>query len=191
MDIISWPKTLFEDAEPRAEGLHLSTVIDSLLNSAGLGYKGKGFTDMQLTAEIGLLWENVLSMAMRDKYATRPPQICEDGIWMSPDGIGPDRPDLFDIPPGQEVPLIVEEYKVTWKSTRNSLADEFRYMAQVKSYCHAVGTPVAVMQVFYIMGDYRGSGPLYKVARFVFSEAELKANWDMILKEKARMESKI
>ncbi|OPX33362.1 MAG: hypothetical protein B1H40_00100 [Candidatus Latescibacteria bacterium 4484_181] len=178
--IVNWPKTMFEDAEPRAEGLHLSIIIDSLLDRAGLGYKGKGFTDMQLTAEIGLLWENVLSKVMRDKYATRPPQICEDGIWMSPDGIGPD--------PEGEVPLIVEEYKATWKAVKNSLAEDFRYMTQVKAYCRAVGTTVAIMRVFYVMGDYRGSGPLYKVARFTFSEAELKANWDMILKEKARME---
>ena len=69
-----WPKTLFDDTEPRAQGLHLGTVIKSLQDASGLGYKGGGFNDMQLTAEIGLLWEDVLAKVMREKYAMRPSQ---------------------------------------------------------------------------------------------------------------------
>lgn len=176
---VKWPKTLFEDDEPRKEGLHLSTVIKSLMESTGLGYKGKGFNDMQLTAEIGLLWEKVLGKVMREKYAVRPPQICEDGIWMSMDGIGPD--------PLDELPLVVEEYKCTWQSTRRSPVDNFYYMTQVKSYCHAVETHVAIMHIFYIMGDYRGSGPIYRAARLTFTRRELEENWKMILREKRRM----
>ncbi|MDY6839876.1 MAG: hypothetical protein SWH78_18100, partial [Thermodesulfobacteriota bacterium] len=70
---VPWPKTLFEDDEPRKEGIHLSEVIKGIMNDSGLGYKGKGFSDMELTAEIGLLWERVLSKVMREKYAVRPP----------------------------------------------------------------------------------------------------------------------
>ena len=177
-----WPKTLFEDEEPRAEGLHLGTVIRSLQESSGLGYKGKGFSDMELTAEIGLLWERVLSKVMGEKYAMRPPQVQSDGIWMSLDGIGPD--------PKGEVPLVVEEYKATWQSTKRSPLENFYYMCQVKSYCRAMGTQVAVMHIFYIMGDYRGSGPIYRVARIRFTEHELEQNWNMIVrhKEEANLE---
>lgn len=177
-----WPKTLFEDHEPRAKGLHLSEVISSLSVRAGLNYKGKGFNDMELTAEIGLLWENVLAKVMGEKYAMRPPQLQVDGIWLSPDGIGPD--------PEGEVPLIVEEYKAAWKSTRGSPADNFQYMVQLKSYCYAVDTTIAIMRIFHVMGDYRGSGPIYRIARFVFTQWELDQNWQMVLKEKERMEAK-
>ena len=177
---IKWPKTLFEDEEPREEGIHLGEIIKSLMDSSGIGYKGKGFKDMELTAEIGLLWERALSKIMREKYAVRPPQIQVDGIWMSPDGIGPD--------PSGEVPLVVEEYKATWQSTRRSPIDNFYYMAQVKSYCRALDTTVAIMRIFYIMGDYKGSGPIYRVARIVFSQWELDKNWEMILRHKRGVE---
>ncbi len=169
---VKWPKTMFEDDEPRAEGIHLSSVIKSLQDAAGLGYKGGGFTDMELTAEIGLLWERALSKIMGEKYGVRPPQIKEDDIWMSPDGIGPD--------PKGEVPLAVYEYKATWKSIKQLPVDNFYYMAQVKSYCRALGTTIAIMHIFHIMGDYKGSGPIYRVARIEFTQQELDQNWEMI-----------
>jgi len=143
-----------------------------------LGYKGAGFSDMELTAEIGLLWERALSKIMADKYAFRPPQVCRDGIWMSPDGIG------IGADPAGKVHLTIEEYKATWKSSKNQPEDVFGYMIQVKSYCLALGTNVAVMRVFYIVGDYRGSGPVYRWSRILFTDRELEDNWAMILREK-------
>lgn len=174
-----WPKVIWDDEGEREEGLHLGSVIKSLMDNSGLGYKGKGFTDMELTAEIGLLWERVLGKVMREKYAARPPQLLVDGIWMSPDGIGPD--------PLGKVPLVVEEYKAAWKSTKQSPVDNFYYMCQVKSYCLAMETNVAVMRIFHVMGDYKGSGPVYRVARITFSQWELEKNWEMVLREKERM----
>lgn len=178
MEDVRWPGVQWEDDpdDPRREGLHLGVVTRKILDSAGLGYKGKGFNDMELTAEIGLLWERVLSRAMADKYAMRPPQIQKDGIWMAPDGIGPD--------PKGEVPMVVEEYKATWKSTKWCPTENINYMIQAKSYCHALDTNVVVFRIFYIMGDYRGSGPTYRVARIVFTDHELRLNWEMILRGK-------
>jgi len=174
-----WPKTLFDDEESREGKVHLSYVTKSLMDRAGIGYKGAGFNDMELTAEIGLMWEDALSKIMGDRYATRPPHIEKDGIWMALDGIGPD--------PDGRVPLVVEEYKATWKSTKRPPTEDFRYMVQVKSYCHAVGTPVAIMRIFHLMGDYRGSGPIYRVARIEFDPYELERNWEMVLNEKERL----
>jgi len=175
---VKWPRVMWDDTEDRRDGLHLGDLIRSLANRSGMGYKGKGFNDMELTAEIGLLWEDMLSRIMGDKYAHRPPQIQLDGIWMSPDGIGPD--------PEGEFHLAVEEYKATWSSSKRCPTENFRYMTQVKSYCHAVGTRCAIMRIFHIMGDYRGSGPLYRVSRIVFDEEELRINWEMILGERDR-----
>lgn len=176
---VQWPQVMWDDEKEREDGLHLGTIIKSLMDHSGLGYKGGGFTDMELTAEIGLLWERVLSKVMREKYAMRPPQIQVDGIWMSLDGIGLD--------PLGEVPLVVEEYKAAWKSTKQSPLGNFYYMCQVKAYCLALGTNVAVMRIFHVMGDYRGSGPIYRVARLVFTDWELEQNWKMVLREKERM----
>ncbi len=83
--------------------------------------------------------------------------------------------------------MVLEEYKLTWKSTKNSITDNFYYMTQAKSYCRALGVNVAVFRVFYVMGDYRGSGPIYQVSRIKFSQKELDMNWDMIVKHKEEM----
>lgn len=175
---VKWPKALFDNTEPRQVGLHLGEVIKNLMNNTGRGYNGRGFSDMELTAEIGLLWEDVLSKVMGEKYAVRPPQIQKDGIWMSADGIGED--------PQHEETFVVEEYKATWGSSRKSPADNFYYMTQAKSYCYAWETPVVVFRIFYIVGDYRGSGPLYRIARIRFTNWELEENWRAILNEKER-----
>ena len=194
MDIIikdeQWPRALFEDADEREDGLHLGYVVKSLMDKSGMGYKGDGFKDLELAAEIGLLWERALSKIMREKYAIRPPQLLVDGIWMSPDGVSTDDPlSSMSVGPDPEgeVPLVVEEYKATWRSTNKNPIDNFYYMTQTKSYCRAVGTTVVVMRIFHVMGDYKGSGPLYRVARIKFTEYELQSNWEMILKHKRRM----
>ena len=194
MDIIikdeQWPRALFEDADEREDGLHLGYVVKSLMDKSGMGYKGDGFKDLELAAEIGLLWERALSKIMREKYAIRPPQLLVDGIWMSPDGVSTDDPlSSMSVGPDPEgeVPLVVEEYKATWRSTNKNPIDNFYYMTQAKSYCRAVGTTVVVMRIFHVMGDYKGSGPLYRVARIKFTEYELQSNWEMILKHKGRM----
>ena len=172
----------FEDAPfpaimwetPRTPGLHLSDIIDDLLNKSGLGYKGKGFTDMELTAEMGLLWERVLSLVAAQKYANNPlGEIEKDGVLMTPDGIGPD--------PKGEVPMVLEEYKITWKSNKSHPNEIIRHMMQVKSYCWAIDTNVCVMKTMYIMGDYRGSGPTYRQSRITFTKRELVENWDILI----------
>jgi hypothetical protein len=174
-----WDKVIFEESEPRQPGLHLGQVIKSLMDKSGLGYKGKGFADMELTAEIGTLWERVFSKAAAEKYIVRPPQMEMDGVWLSLDGVGPD--------PEGRVPLVVIEYKVSWSSTNKSPSDNFYYMAQVKSYCKAVDTKVVVFHNFHVMGDYKGSGPVYRVARIEFSKKEIEDNWRMIVQHKRGM----
>ena len=172
-----WPAVQFEESESRKEGVHLSDVIKSLQDKAGIGPKATGgFKDLELAGEIGILWERVLAKVMSEKYSHRPNQIRKDGIWMSPDGIGPD--------PDGIVPVVLKEYKAAWKSSAKPIDTNFYYMAQVKSYCYALDLNVAMMHIFYVMGDYRGSGPLYREARLKFSKDELRDNWKMIVKHK-------
>lgn len=169
-----WPGVIWPDDEPRQKGTHLSDLTRPLLKDMGY-WKGKGgFTDMELTAEIGTLWEEIYSRCMADKYIFKPPQIQKDGIWLAPDGIGPD--------PAGIVPLVVEEVKFTWKSTKSCPTEQLHYMLQLKSYCYALDTTVGIMRIFHCMGDYKGSGPIYRVSRIVFTQRELERNWEMILR---------
>ena len=167
---VLFPAVRFDS--PRTPGLHLTYVIRDLLDKAGLGYTGAGFTDMNLTAEVGLLWEIALSSAFASKYGQSPGELECDGILLTPDGIGPD--------PKGEHPVIVEEYKCTWKSLRTHPTDVPYYMHQVKGYCYVVDTPVVLFHMVYLMGDYRGSGPMYRKCRIVFTADELWNNWKLL-----------
>lgn len=181
-----WPGPFFDTGEERQEGIHLSDVVRLIEQDMGLAPKGKGFNDLNAAAEIGLLWEIVLERAYRDKFAIRPPQICVDGVWMSPDGINEDVIDPKLNPEGR-TGLVVEEFKVAWASTNKDTTANWKYMTQVKSYCRALGTNVALMRIFHVMGDYRGSGPIYRIVRLVFSNQELDDNWGMILRYKDKL----
>ena len=46
-----WPKTLFDDTEPRQPGLHLSDIIRRLEARTNPG-RGAKFKDLELAAEI-------------------------------------------------------------------------------------------------------------------------------------------
>ena len=70
---------------------------------------------------------------------------------------------------------------MSWKSYRTHPNELLNYMMQVKSYCHVVETNVCVMKMMYIMGDYKGSGPMYRESRITFTNRELKENWDMLI----------
>ena len=105
-----------------------------------------------------------------------------DGILASPDGIGED--------PLGEVPMVLEEYKFTWKSDKNLPTENWAWMTQTKSYCRMLDTSVVVMRIAYIMGDYRGSGTRNKAYRIQFTEEELWQNWEMVVKHAEEMREK-
>jgi hypothetical protein len=178
-EVVNWPETLFIDEYERPDGLHLGTIQRWLRQRMQPIKGGEGFKDMKLTAEIGLLWEDVLSLVMGNKYAVRPPPIEVDGIWLSPDGLNSD--------PEGKVPMVVEEYKATWKSVNRPIQDDYHYMMQLQSYCYGYETNVGLMRVFYLMGDYKGSGPLYRVSRIEFTRKELETNWNTVLRLRSQM----
>jgi len=171
--------------EPRSKGLHLTTVIRSIEKELGWDYKGKGFEDQDLTMEVGFWWEDMIAMVMAERLsAGRPGEVVKDGIIGSPDAVGP-NPGLITaegkvlVKPSSEV--ILEEYKFTWKSSRNKITDDWYYVTQGKSYCYMCGLTKCLWRVCYCMGDYRGSGPIYRQCFVEFTEEELYLNWQMIL----------
>lgn len=170
---------------PRSvDKLHLSDVISYIMYHMGKGYKaGTWNADIDLTRDVGFLWERVLEMAYADRMAERIGEVELDGIIGSPDGYGYDK-DIYDLNNNiiwvGNNDLILEEYKATWKSSKNVPTDNFRYMLQIKSYCQMLHLQTCVMHIIYLMGDYKGGGPQYRLCRIEFDQAELDSNWRVI-----------
>ena len=152
---------------------HLTSIIRHIRDKAGFGYGDGPGWDRDTTMEVGFLWEDVLDAAFKDRMAIRPGEVELDGVVGSPDGIGED-------PEGVEH-AVLEELKCTWRSSRRSPTEDWSWMVQIKSYCKMIGTTVTIMRVLYLMGDYKGSGPQYKVFRIEFTQDELDQNWAMIV----------
>jgi len=155
--------------EDRSPGLHVSNIysdIDRTLNGSPEHWEN--------AAEPGFLWEDVFSEAWSDKAVKRglifrPEPFQVDGVWMSPDGVNLDG-------------MRLEECKFTWKSSNREPVENWKWMTQMKAYCHGLGFTEANLRVFYCNGDYRQDRkPKYKGYRFTFAEDELLENWLMLL----------
>lgn len=166
--------------------LHLTTVIDSILNKLGAGYKGGEFGDPGICMDLGFIWEHVLELAYKDRLGIRMGEVELDGIVGSPDGIGYDDP-VYKLDgklawKGTGDPCL-EEYKFKWKSSKNMPNNQAfeRDIIQVKSYCYMLDLNIVIMRIGFINGNYsKGAGPMYRIARLVFDEEELWRNWEMI-----------
>lgn len=164
--------------------IHLSDIAKYIEWKHSLGEPIKATDwDLMIAATVGFIWEDVLSMMLGNRYAARIGEIELDGVVGSPDG-------LSDNDPWGVYPVINEEYKATWKSMNFPPEKNWYWMTQFKSYCHMLGVKVTLLRVLYIMGDYKGSGPRYRVFRIEFTDEELKANWDLILQHRDEMVEK-
>lgn len=156
----------------RTAGVHLTQIIRSIHEETTEPKEGWDSRSLWLSGEIGFMWEEILSYALKSRLPNRIGEVEKDGIIMSPDGIDLDMWELW-------------EYKATWKSSKNQPYDNWKWMVQVKAYALALEVCVVKMAVLYVMGDYRGSGPQYIGYRLEFTEYELRENWDL-LKSHAR-----
>lgn len=148
--------------------LHLSDIYTDLENTL---FPKTTTADLNnpLWAEVGFLWEDVLTKSLANHCSDRPGEIELDGIIGSPDGYDPDT-------------CILDEYKCTWKSTKNAHPENvWKWMTQVKGYCKMLNVTTVRFHILYIMGDYRGSGPLYKSYIFSFTQREINENWAMLV----------
>lgn len=157
---------------------HLTPIIREIGQRTGLikVHAADNGWDINFAGDIGFMWEDCLSLVMGDRMSgvARVGEVEMDGIVGSPDGIGPD-------PLGVH-PAVLEEYKFTWKSSRNLPQSNWYWMMQVKCYCRMLGLTVCEMRIAYVMGDYKGGGPRYREARLEFTEGELEEAWGMVTK---------
>lgn len=151
----------------RSKGLHLTDIIKDIMVTSGMMEDGGPFMP-NLRTEMGFIWEDLISAVLRERTPCRPGEISLDGIAMSPDG--------FDWEG-----WILWEYKATWKSSNRSPLDDWRWMAQVKSYCKGMGCTQCKMWVLYVNGDYKGQGPSSQLFTIDFTQQEIDENWEMII----------
>jgi hypothetical protein len=192
MQDITSSYTPFGSGLDREPGLHLTSIIRSLQVKLGIAKTAPGW-EMNVCADIGFLWEGALGYAYRDKRILpydhpdwvgdilRPEPMCVDGIWMSPDGVGPD--------PMEDSAYANHEYKCTWRSILKLIGDDFYWMTQFQAYARALKTNVTIVHAMYLMGNYRGSGPQHKVMRIVWDMDAVEKTWGMVLREKEVMEN--
>lgn len=179
---------VFEASPERTPGLHVSQIIKSIcveLDPKRFSQENERLPWERF--ETGFTFERVLEMAIQARRANifRPGEIEKDGIIMSPDGIDLDSTAfLFNtiFIPGWD-DCVLEEYKFTWMSSNEApTASKFlHWFWQMKAYCYALQTLRARLRVMFVNGDYRGSGPQYRVWDVLFTEAELIDNWQMLL----------
>ncbi len=157
----------------RSTGKHLSDIITDLGEEV-FGLRGAGkdtpSEETKLQWEKGFVWEEALSHGFGDRLANRPGEIECDGIACSPDGVGVD----------DDGELVVEEYKCTAMSSSKTPDGIWRWRTQAAAYCYVMGCTRAVFRVFYLNGDYKGSGPQYRVFQLDWSQAEIDENWAML-----------
>jgi hypothetical protein len=150
------------------ERLHLSDIYSDLENSL---FPKTSNADMNnpLWGEVGFLWEGVLSRSLADHCSPRPGEVELDGVVGSPDGYDPETG-------------MLDEYKCTWKSIKNAHPENvWKWQVQVKGYCKMLGVTTVRFHILYLMGDYRGSGPLYRSYVFSYTQQEIDENWQMVV----------
>lgn len=166
------------DTHERSKGLHLSTILESM--ELDLGVKRDNKWDKNALFTAGFLWERLLKFViLKQRYdsgALIPVgEHFEDGIYLTPDGM-----DIED--------WVHEEWKATYKSLRHDPHEYYRYWWQIKAGCYVLGTNKARLRVWFINGDYRGSGPQWGSWDAEFTDRELRENWQAILNHAKKKE---
>jgi len=171
-------KLYSEETHDRSPGLHLGQILAELDEARnGRRYPETTEQTRQTYFTMGFLWERMLSdllletaVKKSDGNLVRPGELYLDGIAMSPDAV-----DLSD--------YVLEEYKATWLSSSNPIdgVKFWHWHKQMQCYCRAIGTTTARLRVFFVVGDYKGSGPQIKCYQFTFTQREMDETWSMIL----------
>lgn len=170
------------DAQPRPAGLHVSDIYRDIENTVTKPGERRPYSELSESERrragtywaMGFAWERVLERSMVDAFVSgsvvRPGTLLIEGILVTPDLLNLDD-------------MCLEEWKCTWKSSNkwDKLEVEFwAWTIQIKAYCYALGINKARLRVYFINGDYAGSGPQVKYALLEFTDLELRETWNML-----------
>jgi len=183
---------LYEDRESHTErraGHHVTDLMaaSEAISEVGLHrYMQEGdtrdFTPFQGLAPLGRIIEGMLrpfisAKAEEEGYQFVPSvEMLVDGIAGNFDGllVGKD-------------PTIVVEIKSKHSYPLKAVADQTRWMRQIKSYCHMAGTTEVRLWTMYLGG--RPPQAHLHEHRLTFSEREIEQQWSMLVKTKRYLES--
>lgn len=165
--------------DARSPGLHVSKIIRSIMETLEprrFGNQGDDSPPIEWTGA-GTIWEYALEAAMA-KLATagnvnalaRPGEVEKDGIICTLDAV-----DIDD--------WVVHEFKFTWMSSRDAIDHKkfYHWLLQLRAYCCALGTNRARLHAFFVMGNYKGSGPQPLSWNLQFTDLELSETWGMLV----------
>lgn len=170
MNCVELPDVKFNSCNlaPRSPGLHLSDIMNDIERVLYPKDYAKKDRSNNLFAEVGFVFEEALTLGWKSLIGQRPGEVSCDGVVCSPDGL--------DKPMG-----LIEEYKCTWRSSRHKPWDIWRWIMQTKAYCYVCGVNLVRFHVLYVMGDYKFSGPQYRVYLIEYTDQELQANWTLLV----------
>jgi hypothetical protein len=160
---------------PRSDGLHVSTVLKSILLALDPERFG-GEMDLA-RIELGFAVERLIERAFaeRQQNILRIGELEKDGISGSPDGVS------FSEAGDDE--MIIHEIKCTWMSMTGCPEHKkfWHWLAQIKAYCYLAETHRARLHVFFINGNYKDQrSPQYAEWDLLFHDGELAENWAML-----------
>jgi len=170
----------------------------------GQDSSGRDEEQIQDWAEIGWLWENILQSGpggwgFRDRMLKRRQRDSpgadihlQDAYSHSGVGLTPDGLDTSD------APIWIEEYKATRKSIRHWQRNDlpwgegwepepkwvktfFEWLSRVMGYCYVTGATRCRFFVYWVCGDWKGSGPQTWRYDIEFEPREIRDNWRLVL----------
>lgn len=164
-----------ETGNARSPGLHLSDILSDLNEVRGTKYPDTDPRTRQLYFATGFIWERMVKCMFREVWTkvesgilVRPGEFHLDGITMSPDAL-----DTED--------WAIEEYKATYLSGARGIEDTrfWSWIVQMKCYAKATATRTARLRVWFLNGDYNGTGPRAEAWTFHFSDRDVEEAFAM------------
>lgn len=171
-----------KSASIRSSGHHLMQVVRYALQTSGLLKTYTADADeelMPLRMAMGMAWED-WCVGLWPDLVWQPGEVELDGVFMTPDGLSEL---LIYVAHSHRDYATVEEYKLTWKSSRRggNITGEKLWMWQLAGLCKGMNVNYARLHVCYVMGDYKGSGPQYFTYLLHFPQDELDKFWKNII----------
>lgn len=164
----------------RSPGIHLSGVLRYIAETSGILRPVDDLDEeLPLRMVLGLAWEE-FAVSLYPAIFYQPGEAHRDGVAMTCDGID------FAQADGRRL----EEFKATWKRVRSGeqLLRDWLWMHQGRGYCKGYGVDRVRWHVYYVNGDYRGSGPIYMRYLVEFTAEEIDQTWYMVLANRDKAE---
>lgn len=167
-----------QDTEHRASGVHLSGIIRKVAVATGklrLGQRSE--EEFPLRMALGMAFENWV-VGLYPDMIWQPGEQYLDGISGNPDGMS-----VLEISPGYSF-LVVEEFKLTWKSRKEDILGEWMWLTQTCGYANFLGARHARLHVCWVNDNYKPSQPTYYRYLVEWTEEEILKNWTMMLQNR-------